>query len=154
MTITGKVLHSRPMKMGRSVEIIDLNSDVIEVVLWDEIKDEVKEGVTYVFANLRTKTYNSNLSLQSVRSKTTVSRAPQQIDRQPASSSQPVPNPLSTKRRELPDPSKLLTVSEAVEAPVKEMSYKAITGFLVISTMYMDTKNFFKMDCPSCKNSQ
>lgn len=42
VTITGKVFKIRAIKKGRSIEIIDQNEDVIEIVLWEEITDEVK----------------------------------------------------------------------------------------------------------------
>lgn len=50
-------------------------------MLWEEITDEVKEGVTYIFENLRTKSYNSSISLQSIRNKTTVKKGPYQIEK-------------------------------------------------------------------------
>lgn len=38
--------------------------------------------MTYIFENLRTKVYRETVSLQSVRSKTTIKKAPYQIERQ------------------------------------------------------------------------
>ncbi len=38
-----------------------------------------------------------------------------------------------------------MTVSEILDLNVTERQYKDVNGFLVINTMYMDTKNFFKV---------
>lgn len=122
VTVTGKVFRIKKLSKGRSIQIMDKNSDAIEIVLWEEIVDDVKEGTTYIFENLRTKLYNEIVSLQSVRNKTTIKKAPYQIERQSSTSNQPSRKfesgpPIRSK--ELRDPSKLYTVSDVVELSIK-----------------------------------
>lgn len=75
----GKVYRLRGLSKGRCLHILDQNEDTVEILLWEEIKDEVREGVTYIFENLRIKIFQNTISLQSVRNKTKVMRAPYQI---------------------------------------------------------------------------
>lgn len=75
----GKAYRLRALNKGRCLHILDQNEDTVEIVLWEEIKDEVREGVTYIFENLRIKIFQNMVSLQSVKNKTKVMRAPYQI---------------------------------------------------------------------------
>ena len=52
--------------------------------------------------------------------------------------------------KDIKDPSSVLSVSEILELNVEQRMYKDVNGFLIINTTYMDTKNFFKVECKSC----
>ena len=92
--------------------------------MWEEFQDEIKIGEAYKFENLRTKKYNSMMSIQSVRGKTAISRCELEVlDRNHESSknsghrSTEYDLGLGTNK-ELKDHKNLLNVSELLELQV------------------------------------
>ncbi len=54
-TIVGKLTYLNPQSTFRKINVEDLNGDVIDMVLWEEIKNVLIMEKIYKFTDLRVK---------------------------------------------------------------------------------------------------
>lgn len=52
--------------------------------------------------------------------------------------------------KELKDPKEILNISEILDIQIANRCYENVSGFLVIHTAFLDTKNYFKINCEVC----
>ena len=147
VSLTAKVIKIKHLNKGRSLSVIDSSADLMEVVLWEEFTNNISEGVTYQFENFRTKVYNANVTLQSMREKSKILVSENQLQ---ISSNKTQDKKFSLVSKDIKDPDNILNVSEVLNLNVTGRLYKDVSGFLIINTTYMDTKNFFKVECTGC----